>query len=843
MGGPPPPIAPPRLKTFFTSLLLALAYFATGWLGLMMPAFGSHITLLWLPTGIAVAALLRWGTGCWPGIALGAFAVNLATGAAGPIALGIAVGNTLGPVLAAVVLRRTGFHPAFDRARDILLLAAAAALGMLVTSSLGVATLSSAGALAPRGIGQAWLTWWAGDAIGVIAAAPLILTFTPAGLAEIRRRRKEFLIWIGATVLGTWVVYGGNAGESGTVLAVAFLPLPFIAWAALRFGAVGTSLGLIILSVGAAYGTAALRGPFYRTEDVTVLWLYMATAAAIGWLIAALHTARVQATGIRQLFEQALSDVSLGVLLTGLDRRITYANQGFTRLTGYTEAEMLGKNCASLQGPETDPETVDRLKTALHGDGFFDGEILNYRKDGTAFWNGLLISPVRDEGGAMTGFLGIQGDITQRKHAELALQQSEEHLRTIIELEPECVKLLAPDATLLEMNPAGLAMIEADSIEEVRGRQMSILIVPGDRATFGEMHRRVIEGAPGRCEFGIVGLKGTRRWMETHAVPYRDAQRKIVGALGITRDITQRKDAVTELERSLSTLQLFINSVPAYISFVDADERYRLVNQRYEEFFGMPTGRIVGLRVSEVQAPDVYAVMQPHIRAALAGQTVRYEFSATGPDEKAHWFEVQLAPRRDDDGAVSGFFALTFDITENKQAAEALRDSEERLRLAMSATQQGLYDLNVQTGECIVTPEYALMLGYDPAEFHETNVEWRERLHPDDREKVYGAYTEYVAGLRDEYRVEFRQRTRDGGWKWILSLGSIVARTKDGQPLRMLGTHTDITEAKRLELEREQYFKFFQLSTDPMCIADPFGCFQRVNPAFTHLTTPSRASW
>ncbi len=136
---------------------------------------------------------------------------------------------------------------------------------------------------------------------------------------------------------------------------------------------------------------------------------------------------------------------------------------------------------------------------------------------------------------------------------------------------------------------------------------------------------------------------------------------------------------------------------------------------------------------------------------------------------------------------------------ERKKAERLLRDSEERLRLAMSAAHQGLYDLNVQTGDCIVSPEYALMLGYDPAEFHETNAAWRERLHPDDRERVYAAYADYVAGRRDDYRVEFRQRTKDGRWIWVLSLGSLVARSPDGQPLRMLGTHTDITERKNVE--------------------------------------------
>lgn len=145
--------------------------------------------------------------------------------------------------------------------------------------------------------------------------------------------------------------------------------------------------------------------------------------------------------------------------------------------------------------------------------------------------------------------------------------------------------------------------------------------------------------------------------------------------------------------------------------------------------------------------------------------------------------------------------SMANDITHRKLAKQALMESEERLRLALAAAGQGLYDLDLRTGEAIVNADYALMLGYDPADFHETNAAWRDRLHPDDREPVTRVYQDYVAGRRDEYRVEFRQRTRQGDWKWILSLGRIVERDDEGNPLRMLGTHTDITAAKNAETE------------------------------------------
>ncbi|MBF0506742.1 MAG: transporter substrate-binding domain-containing protein [Nitrospirae bacterium] len=138
-------------------------------------------------------------------------------------------------------------------------------------------------------------------------------------------------------------------------------------------------------------------------------------------------------------------------------------------------------------------------------------------------------------------------------------------------------------------------------------------------------------------------------------------------------------------------------------------------------------------------------------------------------------------------------------MAERKEAEVALRTTEERLSLALKAAGQSVYDFDLVTGEGIVSPEYALMLGYDPAEFHETVPKWLKRLHPDDREPEAAVYRAYLEGEIPEYKVEFRHKTKDGNWKWMLSLGKIIKRDSDGNPLRMIGTHTDITERKEAE--------------------------------------------
>ncbi len=143
---------------------------------------------------------------------------------------------------------------------------------------------------------------------------------------------------------------------------------------------------------------------------------------------------------------------------------------------------------------------------------------------------------------------GVILDITKQKDAEGRLAESEAMLRAIVESEPECVKLVAPDGELLTMNPAGLRMIEADSADEVIGTSVYEIVAPEHRPAFRALTEAAVRGHGGRLEFDIIGLRGTRRSMETHAAPLRDATGGIVACLSITRDVSERKRAQAELE-------------------------------------------------------------------------------------------------------------------------------------------------------------------------------------------------------------------------------------------------------------------------------------------------------
>ena len=178
----------------------------------------------------------------------------------------------------------------------------------------------------------------------------------------------------------------------------------------------------------------------------------------------------------------------------------------------------------------------------LHRQGQVIGVLTLYADTSNAFdeeARSLLLEMVLDIDHALNNF----DREAQREQAAAALRNSEQHLRTIIETEPECVKLVDADGQLIEMNASGLTMLEADSLEQARQHGLANYILAPYRAPFLALHQRVMTGESGMLEFEIEGLRGTRRWLETHAAPMHDATGQTTMLLGITRDITVRKQA------------------------------------------------------------------------------------------------------------------------------------------------------------------------------------------------------------------------------------------------------------------------------------------------------------
>ncbi|MDA3935274.1 MAG: PocR ligand-binding domain-containing protein [Actinomycetota bacterium] len=178
--------------------------------------------------------------------------------------------------------------------------------------------------------------------------------------------------------------------------------------------------------------------------------------------------------------------------------------------------------------------------------------------------------------------------------------------------------------------------------------------------------------------------------------------------------------------------------------------------------------------------------------------------------------------------------------TEGLIADDALRVSEERLRLALSAANQGMYDLDLRTGVAAVTPEYLSMIGEDSSAGTFDLSTFGSRIHPDYAARVLGLVEAYTRGDIDEYRTEYRIRHVSGEWVWVLSIGRVMERDENGQAVRVLGTHTDVTERRNAELvvveSEKQHRTILQAAMDGFWLVDPDGHLLEVNEAYSQMS-------
>ena len=436
------------LQKLARTVIVSLAYFLTGWLGLMLPYHGSHITLIWLPTGIAVAALIRWGSSMWPGVAVGAFAVNWVIGSSIPLALAMAIGNTLAPQITAFWLRQVGFDASFNRQTDVISFVIAAAAGMLISATGGVASLYMAGLVTADSIGIAWLTWWVGDTVGLLLAGPLLLPLTRDTLTKLAKHKQRLAIWFAVAGCIAWLAFVVSYGQAGLRLPIIFLTIPLFAWAALNFGIVAPALACLGFAIVAAWNASSGQGAFHLHDEqlgLILLWSYIATTQITGLVVSALKAERERAENILFKSEERLRTMTANIkdysiLMLDPAGRIDSWNDGAKRLSGYDEAEISGKPIDVFYPPEdvAGGKPAAFLKLARET-GRAEDESWHVRKDGSRFFANTTITALHSPSGELIGFSKVTRDITERKLAEVELLRLNRSLRLL----GDCNLLLA----------------------------------------------------------------------------------------------------------------------------------------------------------------------------------------------------------------------------------------------------------------------------------------------------------------------------------------------------------------------------------------------------------------
>ncbi|MFN6454956.1 MAG: PAS domain S-box protein [Nostoc sp. EfeVER01] len=279
--------------------------------------------------------------------------------------------------------------------------------------------------------------------------------------------------------------------------------------------------------------------------------------------------------------------------------------------------------------------------------------------------------------------------IRQLQQTELALRQSENRLRAMIDAEPECIKLIARDGTLLEINAEGLVMMEVESADVLIGKPVDAVVAPEYKAAFADLHKSVCQGNKGTLEFEIVGFKGTRRYIETHAVPLRNESDGTFIHLAVTRDITQQKQAEQKIREQAALLDVSTDAIMVR----NIHHQILFWNKGAERLYGWKAEEVVGKNVLQLLYKEISPQLKDaYLRVMNTGEW-RGELHQLTREGKVIIVESRWTLIRDDREQPKSILSVNTEITQQKQLEAQLLRSQ---RLESIGTLAGgiAHDLN-----------------------------------------------------------------------------------------------------------------------------------------------------
>ncbi len=394
-------------------------------------------------------------------------------------------------------------------------------------------------------------------------------------------------------------------------------------------------------------------------------------------------------------------------------------------------------------------------------------------------------------------------DIDERKKAAIKLAESENRFRTILEAEPECIKLLGPDGELLMMNPAGLAMIEADNEAQVLGKSVLGIILPEQSAAFSALTKNVFKGESGKLVFEIEGLKGTRRWMETHAVPMKNEQGDIISLLGITRDITERKKAEESVRHSEEKNRLIMNSALDAIICIDVNGNVIFWNPQAEKIFGWLQNEIMGQKLSDYIIPVNLRTRHDngmnHYMKTGEAKLINSIVELSAINKKGDIFPVELTVIPIKQGVEEFFCAFIRDITERKKAEVSILQSNERFEKVTQATNDAIWDWDIVNDNLYRGNGFNTLFGYDVNKNIQAENFWQDKFHSEDLSLIKESLQKVIEDpTATHWQQEYRITKNAGKTATVIDRG-IIIRSHTGKAIRMVGAMTDITYRKEYE--------------------------------------------
>lgn len=497
-----------------------------------------------------------------------------------------------------------------------------------------------------------------------------------------------------------------------------------------------------------------------------------------------------------------LENIEDGYHEVDLAGHFTFFNESFRRILDYPAGELLGMHYREYAADEENARKVFQAYKRVYRTGEplqrFEWDVI--RKDGSRRSVEVSASLIRDASGEPAGFRGIVRDTTERKAAEDAVGRQLWFLQVLMDAIPNPVFYKDREGRYQGCNRAfekylGLAK------SEIVGRTVYD-VAPGELSRkYHEMDMGLME-RPGMqvYESSVKYADGTFHDVIFNKATYHRRDGSVAGIIGVILDITERKQAEEALRESEKKFSEFAHSLPQIVFEADGEGHLTFVNDTaYSMSDYTPEDFEKGLNALQMLVPEDRQRAESNMQRILRGEEIiGSEYTFLRKDGRTFPILTVSTPivRQ---GRIVGLRGIILDISDRKKAEEALRESEERWQFALEGAGDGVWDWNAETNRVFFSPRWKAMLGYDDQDIGDTLDEWDKRVHPDDRDDVHAEIRRHFDGQSPVYVSEHRLRCKDGTYKWILDRGKVVSRTSDGRPLRVIGTHTDMTERKHLE--------------------------------------------
>jgi PAS domain S-box-containing protein len=534
------------------------------------------------------------------------------------------------------------------------------------------------------------------------------------------------------------------------------------------------------------------------------------------------------------LYHSLVNQMPAGIFRKDAKGRYVFVNSEFCRLEGMTPNQFVGRTISELGLTDaalaakgaSDHATIMQSGNPIETDEIYtsaDGEKRNYH---------TIKSPVLDSAGKILGTQGILFDVTERQRVEQALRDSEERYRQLFELESDAIVLVDREThRYVDVNRAA---------QQIYGysREEFLQMTPEDVSAEPEKTRNHIDAGDVHVPFRWHRKKNGERFA-VEITANQIIHRGRPTALVTLRDITERRRAEETLKESEVRYQRITEAITDYIFTVRVAD-----GRAAETTHGPGCLAVTGYQAKEfandpflwfrmVAAEDRPGV-EEQARRILAGEDPPpIEHRIVRKNGTVRWVRNTFVPHRDERGALVAYDGLLQDITERKQAEEALRESEERLRITLETTKIGSWDWDVKKDVLYASPTYYTMLGYEPDPDHVDREKWLQRVHPDDRAATVSKIQAVLAGTSLGYQYEHRIKHADGSYRWHSVIGHAVASDENGKPARLIGVRMDITERKLAEAgiahERQLLRTLIDLLPEIFYIKDLDGRFLVVN--------------